>query len=80
VFEECVSIPVLEFCCSILCPAFIFVGRKVTSVEGENIGMNKEKELFSVMVNLFPWGLRDSYLSNLLEKVSVQVYFYSLKY
>jgi hypothetical protein len=46
---------------------------KVTRGEGANTGVNKEKELFAVMVNLFPQELRDTYLSTVLEQVSVPV-------
>ena len=40
-----------------------------------NTGYNKlwSRELFVVMVNLFPQQLRDAYLSTVLEQVSVQV-------
>jgi hypothetical protein len=51
---------------------FFFVG-KVTRGEGENTGFNEEKELFALMVKLFPQELRDTYLSTVLEQVSVQV-------
>jgi hypothetical protein len=38
---------------------------------GEKAGINKEKEHFAVMVNLFPQELRDIYVSTVLEQVSV---------
>jgi hypothetical protein len=51
---------------------YFYVG-KFTSGEGENIGINKEKELFAVMLKLSPEKLRDTYLSTVLEQISVQV-------
>jgi hypothetical protein len=33
---------------------------KVTRGEGENTGINKQKEVFAFMVNLFPQELRDT--------------------
>jgi hypothetical protein len=44
----------------------------VTRVEGEVTGNNKENELFAVMLNLFLQELRDTYLTTVLEQVSVQ--------
>jgi hypothetical protein len=50
-----------------------FSVRNAIRGEGENTGVNKEKELFAVMVNLSPQELRDTYLSTVLEQISVQV-------
>jgi hypothetical protein len=55
----------------VLC-IIIFVGR-VTRGEGEKTGINKEKELFAAMVNLFPQVLRDAYFTTVLEQLRVQV-------
>jgi hypothetical protein len=41
--------------------------------EGENTGVNKEKELIAVILNLFPQELKDTYFSNVLEQVSMQI-------
>jgi hypothetical protein len=57
---------------------YIFVG-KVMRVEGKNTGINKEKQLFAVMVNLFPQELRDAYLSTVLEKLVCKCNFYNLR-
>jgi hypothetical protein len=55
----------------VLC--IIFFCRKVTGVEGENTGVKRVKELFAVMMNLFPQELRDTYFSTVLEQASMQV-------
>jgi hypothetical protein len=57
----------------ILCSVLYLCVGKVTRGEGENTGVNKRKEPFIVMVNLFPQELRDTYLSTVLEQVTVQV-------
>jgi hypothetical protein len=59
-----------------LCSVLYFSVGKVTRGEVENTGVNKEKELFAVMVNLYPQDLRDAYLSTVLEQVSVRVYYF----
>jgi hypothetical protein len=56
----------------VLCSVLYFSVGKVTRGE-ENTGVNSEKEIFAVMVNLFPQELRDTYLSTVLEQVSVQI-------
>jgi hypothetical protein len=50
-----------------LCPVLYFSVERVTRRGGENTGINKEKELFAVMVKLFPQELSDAYLSTVLE-------------
>ena len=44
---------------NVICMIYFSVG-KVTGGEGENTGINNAKELFAVMVNLFPQELKDS--------------------
>jgi hypothetical protein len=79
VFVKHDCIPVLEqnfyvclFKYIILCSVLHFSVGKVTSGQGENIGVNRVKELFAVMMNIFPQDLRDTYFSTVLEQVSVQ--------
>jgi hypothetical protein len=57
----------------ILYSVLYFCVGKVTRGEEKNTGVNKEKKLFAVMFNLFPQLQRDTYLSTVLEQVSVQV-------
>jgi hypothetical protein len=56
-----------------LCSVLYFSVGKVTRVERENTGVNNEKKLFAVMVNLFPQEGRDTYPNMVLEQVRVQV-------
>lgn len=52
----------------VLCIMFICSER-----DGERTGVNKEKELFAVMADLFSRELKDTYLSTALEQVRLQV-------
>jgi hypothetical protein len=40
---------------------YLSVGKVISG--GENTGVEKERELFAAMANLFPQELRDTYLS-----------------
>ena len=57
----------------ILCSVLYFSVRNITRGDRENSGFEKDKELFAVAMNLFAQELRDTYLSTVLEQVSVQV-------
>jgi hypothetical protein len=57
----------------ILFSVLYFCVGKFTRGEGENTGIYKEKELLAVVVNHFLQELRNTYLSTVLEQVSVQV-------
>jgi hypothetical protein len=50
----------MSFCLDYVVVCIIFFVGKITRGEGENTGVNKEKELFAVMVNLFPQELWDT--------------------
>jgi hypothetical protein len=65
-------IQLIEFCWA-FCITF-FVG-KVRRRDGETIGITKERELFAVIVNLFPKERRDIYNTAVLEQVNVQEQF-----
>jgi hypothetical protein len=60
---------------NILCSVLYFFVGEVTRGEGGNTGFNREKLPSAVMVNLFSQELRDTYLSTVLEQVSMQVHF-----
>lgn len=79
-FDESDYIPVLPQNFPLCPPNHIvsyFSTVKFTRGAGENIGINEEKELFDVMVNLLPQGLRDTYHTTVLEVCEYN--FYNLK-
>jgi hypothetical protein len=81
VFDTCDCIPVLPQNISvhpinwILLGSLYYIFVKKFRRDGDNIGITKEKELFAVIVNLFPKEPRDIYRTIILEEVNVQVKF-----
>ena len=82
--RDCIPVLPQNFCVClfkyiILCSVLYFSVGKVARGDGEDTGIRKEKELFAVMVKLFPQELRVLTSALSWNKLVFKYNFYNLK-